>query len=90
MGRPNNTRSSLKRRRRQGDGMAAYDRLPPRLRAWLAQAALPWSPQSAHRVWCRALEKCGGDAEQAIHRLTRAERDMLARDRHSARPAIGS
>lgn len=40
-----NLRSSLKRRSRQGDAMARFDRLPPDLRRWLAQAALPWSPR---------------------------------------------
>ena len=38
-----NCRSSLAARRRTQDPMAAYDRLPPELRGWLAQAALPWS-----------------------------------------------
>ena len=31
----------LRRRRRDGDAMAEFDRLPPPLRAWLAAAALP-------------------------------------------------
>lgn len=80
-GRKRNLRSGLKHRRRQGDPMAAYDRLPPPLRAWLAQAALPWSPQSAHRIWCRAMQRCEGDVAQAAHHLSRAEGRMLAQDR---------
>ncbi|WP_260349929.1 DUF6525 family protein, partial [Alloyangia mangrovi] len=46
-------------RRREGDVMSAYDRLPPELRAWLAQAALPWSPRSALRAWRGALVRTG-------------------------------
>ncbi|MFC6641827.1 MULTISPECIES: DUF6525 family protein [Sulfitobacter] len=80
-GRKRNLRSGLKQRRRQGDPMAAYDRLPPPLRAWLAQVALPWSPQSAHRLWCRDLQRCEGDAVGAALHLSRAEHRMLAQDR---------
>lgn len=76
-----NLRSGLKRRRQQCDPMTAYDRLPQPLRAWLAQAALPWSPRSAHRLWCRAMQRCEGDVAQALSYLTRAERRMLAQDR---------
>ena len=35
------------RRRRRSCPITQYDRLPPELRHWLAQAALPWSPVSA-------------------------------------------
>ncbi|MFG6508908.1 MULTISPECIES: DUF6525 family protein [unclassified Sulfitobacter] len=80
-GKKRNLRSGLKQRRRQGNPMAAFDQLPPPLRAWLAQAALPWSPRSAHRLWCRALQRCKGDVAQAVSHLSRAERRMLAQDR---------
>ena len=56
--------------------MAAYDRLPADLRAWLAQAALPWSPASALRIWRRA-----GSPAAAFARLDAAEQAALARDR---------
>lgn len=73
-----NLATSLPKRWRKG-GMAAYDRLPPPLRAWLAQAALPWSPHSALKIWRRA-----GDPHAALARLTAAEAAMLARDRAGA------
>lgn len=54
--------------------MAGYDRLPADLRAWLAQAALPWSPASALRLWRK------GDPAAARGRLDAAEARLLARD----------
>ena len=64
--------------------MAAYDRLPPEVRRWLANAALPWSPASALRLWQRALrDRC--DAQSALARLDLAERVTLARDRMDQR-----
>ncbi|WP_026757654.1 DUF6525 family protein [Sediminimonas qiaohouensis] len=78
--RRGNARSSLRRRTRIGDPMAAYDRLPPELRAWLAEAALPWFPRSARRAWQRALQDYGGDTKAARERLSRIERAMLERD----------
>lgn len=60
--------------------MDRYDRLPPELRAWLARAALPWSPHSASRLWLRFLREAEGDAAAALARLDRAERNMLAKD----------
>lgn len=60
--------------------MQAYNRLPPRLRAWLSEAVLPWSPQSARRAWRKALRDTGGDEGAACARLSRIEADMLRRD----------
>ncbi len=74
-----NLRTGLRRRAREAP-MAAYDRLPPDLRRWLAGAALPWSAASALRLWQRALRECG-DTQGALARLDRAERATLARDR---------
>lgn len=69
--------------------MAAYDALPPFLRRWLAEAALPWSPASCRRVWRAARADGNGDAE-TLARLDDAERATLSRDRltrlHSATP----
>jgi hypothetical protein len=61
--------------------MAAFDRLPPPLRQWLAQAVLPWSPDSALRVWDRA-----GDVQTALARLERAQAATLRRDRMARGP----
>ncbi|MBT0955970.1 hypothetical protein IV417_01105 [Alphaproteobacteria bacterium KMM 3653] len=76
-----NTRTTLKRRARKGDPMAAYDQLPVELRAWLMHAALPWSPRSALRAWQNSLRAAQGDAEAAKTHLTRIEQKMLLRDR---------
>ena len=78
--RDSNTRSGLRRRRRRGDPMAAFDQLPTELRHWLAQAALPWSPCSALRLWRRALRANGGDAAAAAGYLSQVECRQLARD----------
>lgn len=75
-----NTRSNLKRRCRTVDPMAAYDRLPPDLRAWLMHAALPWSAQSVLHLWRKYLRMTGGDLEEGRDHLTRVEREMLKLD----------
>lgn len=61
------------------DPMAEHDRLPAPLRIWLAQAALPWSAQSAARLWQRALRetRC---PDMALARLRAAEAKTLARE----------
>lgn len=64
---------------RASDPMAAYDRLPPDLRLWLAGAALPWSAHSVLRVWQNALRDTGC-TKAARDRLTRAEAKTLARE----------
>ncbi|MES2815341.1 MAG: DUF6525 family protein [Pseudomonadota bacterium] len=69
--------SSPRARWRQTDPMAAYDRLPPDLRTWLAEAALPWSAASVLRLWQRALRETGC-AQAACARLARAEQKTLA------------
>ncbi len=73
-----NLNSTLRRRRRVGDPMQAYDALPAPLRRWLASACLPWSPASALRLW----RKAGGarDPAAALARLDAAEQAMLRRD----------
>ncbi len=77
--------SSLRRKRRSGDPMAAYDRLPDPLRQWLSQAALPWSPASVRRIWSKSRAK-GLSPEETLQSLTRAEAQTLARDRQSRPP----
>lgn len=61
------------------DPMSAYDRLPPDLRTWLAEAALPWSAASVLRLWQRAIRETGC-AKAARDRLARAELKTLARE----------
>lgn len=67
------------RRRGRVNPMAAHDRLPSRARAWVTQAALPWSAASVSRIWRRALQETRCE-EAAIARLNAAEARMLARD----------
>jgi hypothetical protein len=58
--------------------MAEFDRLPPALRQWLHQAALPWSARSAGRIWEQALRETG--CEQAARaRLERVQEVSLRR-----------
>jgi hypothetical protein len=68
----------LKRRRRAYDPMQAFDESPPALRRWLADAALPWSPVSARKVWRRARARGLSEAE-ALAALTRCEAATLRR-----------
>jgi hypothetical protein len=72
--------TSLPIRKRSEDPMAAYDRLPPDLRAWMQDAALPWSPRSCRAIWQKVKQRGGSDAEAAA-RLAAVEAAMLARDR---------
>ncbi|AZL59435.1 hypothetical protein EI545_11625 [Tabrizicola piscis] len=71
--------TSPRSRWQRGDPMAAYDRLPPDLRMWLAGAALPWSAASVHRLWRRALRETGCP-KVAQDRLSAAEARTLARE----------
>jgi hypothetical protein len=73
---------SLRRKRRFGDPMTAYDNLPTPLRLWLSEAALPWSPASVRRVWSKSRAR-GLTQEEALELLNAAEARTLARDRQS-------
>ncbi|MEL6234576.1 MAG: DUF6525 family protein [Pseudomonadota bacterium] len=74
--------TGLRLRRRSCDPMQVYDGLPAPVRRWLADAALPWSPSSARRLWQRACAE-GLSTDDALARLARAEIRSLARDRHA-------
>ncbi|MET4127846.1 DUF6525 family protein [Roseovarius sp. MBR-6] len=74
-----NLRSPLARRG-PARGLAEFDRLPPPLRRWLAQAALPWSARSARRLWGRVLRESGGDEARALARLDAIEAGRLKRE----------
>ena len=81
--------SSLRRKRRSGDPMDAFDGLPPPVRQWVAQAALPWSPASVRRIWSKSRAR-GLSAEEALLSLNDAEAKTLARDRQSTAFKLGS
>lgn len=74
--------SRLRRKRRARDPMDEFDGLPPLLRRWLSQAAMPWSPSSARRIWVKSLAN-GLTPEETLMSLTEAEGRTLARDRQS-------
>ena len=74
--------SALRRKRRGGDPMAAFDGLPPPLRQWLSQAILPWSPTSARRIWLKSRAK-GLSPEETLRALSLAEEKTLMRDKVS-------
>lgn len=75
----NRGNTSLRCRRRQGDKMREFDRLPAPLRAWLATAALPWRPRSVQRTYDRVLARTR-DARSALLELDRIEQRLLAKD----------
>lgn len=60
--------------------MAEYDRLPPVLRHWLAQAALPWSPTSARRAWRKAMRRALWREKVALRLMDEIEAERLAQD----------
>nr|WP_281493328.1 DUF6525 family protein [Yoonia sp. F2084L] len=72
--------TTLRKRRRREDPMHEFDRLPPVLRAWLANAALPWRPRSVRRAYNRALAQTG-DPAQALNDLERLQAIKLSSDR---------
>ncbi|WP_323781331.1 DUF6525 family protein [Leisingera sp.] len=78
--RGSNARTSLPRSKQSGNPMAAFDQLPADLREWLRQAALPWSPRSALRVWRSALKKHGGDRTAACAYLSQVELKNLKQE----------
>lgn len=60
--------------------MRAHDRLPTPLRLWLKGAALPWSAESARRIWEREVRR--GGVEGALQRLAEVEAATLTRERN--------
>ncbi len=62
------------------DPLAEFDALPAPLRQWLAEAAMPWSPRSALRIWRRVLRRCCGDVALARREMSRIEAERLAED----------
>ena len=75
----NRGQTSLKRRRRNENAMQEFDRLPKDLRAWVAEAGLPWRPKSVRRSFERALSETG-DRAQALQELDRLERRLISKD----------
>lgn len=59
--------------------MRAYDSLPTDLRAWLSNAALPWSAHSVQRAFDKAMSRTGNRA-LAIQELDRLQARLIAKD----------
>ncbi|WP_372571622.1 DUF6525 family protein [Ruegeria jejuensis] len=78
MGR-NLGQTKLRKRRRREDPMREFDRLPPVLRAWITQAALPWRPRSVLRAYNKALAQTG-DQSRALDELGHLEAAQIAKD----------
>jgi hypothetical protein len=72
--------ASTLRRSRRGNPMRRFDRAPAALRALLAKAALPWSVDSAMKLYARALKAACGDQRAALAVLSDRERALIARD----------
>ena len=70
----------LRKRRRSEDPMREFDRLPPMLRTWLSNAALPWRPRSVQRAYDRALARTG-NGDLALSELERLQSERLAKDK---------
>lgn len=71
--------TSLKRKRRRGDPMRDFDRLPAELRAWLAAAVLPWRPRSVQRAFDKALSRTR-NTSRALRELDLLQERLLSRD----------
>ena len=77
--RRRNLATRLRCRKRRTPPMAAFDAAPPALRRWLANALLPWSVDSALRLWRAALRATGDEAAALAH-LSAREAALVARD----------
>ncbi|ESQ13776.1 MAG: hypothetical protein JKP98_25945 [Rhodobacteraceae bacterium] len=77
--RSNRGETSLKRRRRNEDPMQEFDRLPAELRAWLANAVLPWRPRSVRSAFAKAVARTQ-DKASALRELDRLQARLVARD----------
>ena len=75
----NRGNTSLKRKRRNETPILDYDRLPRELRAWIANAELPWRPKSVLKAYDRAFLKTG-DCEKALNELSRIQNQLVSKD----------
>ena len=72
-------RTSLKRKRRNENPLLDYDRLPKELRAWVANAELPWRPRSVLKTYERAFLKTG-DRNKALNELNYIQHRLVSKD----------
>ncbi|WP_425394201.1 DUF6525 family protein [Aestuariivita boseongensis] len=79
--RRNTGNSHLKRKRRDGSPMHAYDRLPKELRDWVSSALLPWGAASVRRAYAKAYARTW-DARLALRELDMLEARLVGKDAH--------
>ena len=71
--------TTLKSRKRSGNPMQDYDNLPPELRQWLSEAALPWRPKSVRHAYQKAIARTG-DPQSALAELNRLQQVLVSKD----------
>ncbi len=71
--------TTLKSRKRSGNPMRDYDNLPPELRRWLSEAALPWRPKSVQQAYQKAVARTG-NPQSAIAELNRLQEVLISKD----------
>lgn len=71
--------TTLKRRRRNENQMAEFDKLPKELREWVAGAVLPWRAKSVKSAFLKA-KKQTGSAKQAMDELEKRQKTLVAKD----------
>ena len=71
--------TSLKRKKRNENPLLDYDRLPKELRAWVANAELPWRPKSVLKAYKHAYLKTG-NRDKAINELNYIQNRLVAKD----------
>ena len=69
----------LPKRRRSGNPMQTYDGLPREVRAWVAEAKIPWSPAACRKIWLTEMKR-GASIEAVLEKLDQAEDRTLARE----------
>ena len=72
--------TNLRRKKRTGNAMDVFDQLPQKLRRWLSQANLPWSPVSVKRVWIKSMRN-GLSPEEALVALNTLEKKALKKEK---------
>jgi hypothetical protein len=74
-----NRTTSLRLKRRTEDPMREFDRLPAELRAWLADAVLPWRPRSVRSAFDKAVARTQ-NTTRALEELDRLQKRLVAKD----------
>ena len=72
--------TNLIRKKRIGNPMNEFDKLPRTLRQWLNKAILPWSPLSVRRVWLKSISK-GLSFEEVLNVLDKTEECTMKKEK---------